>query len=242
MNRKDDIFKKPGSGQEKFTFDSQTADVFPDMLQRSIPGYADILRMFEMFSADFCRPNANYYDLGSSLGAASVSMQRGIKEKGGQIIAVDNSPAMIKRSRNLLAKTGYITPVRLVCADIRDVKIVNAAIVVLNYTLQFIQPDQRSSIIQQIYKGLLPGGVLLLSEKLFFNDEDEHKIQTDWYYTFKKFNGYSRMEISRKREALENILMPENWEEHRNRLTSAGFKEVYQWYRFFNFTSIFARK
>jgi len=242
MNKKDEIFRAPGSEQEKFKFDGQVADVFPDMLQRSIPGYTDILRMIEMFSAAFCRPDANYYDLGSSLGAVSTAMQKGIKEKGGQIIAVDNSPAMIRRSQNLRAKTGYITPVRLICADIRDIRITNAAVVVLNYTLQFIKPHQRDNLIRQIYDGLLPGGILLLSEKMCFNDEIENKSQNDWYYAFKKFNGYSQMEISRKREALENVLMPEKWEEHHRRLTGAGFKDVYQWHRFFNFTSIFARK
>ncbi len=242
MGKKDDIFTKPGKGLEEFKFDGQVADVFPDMLQRSIPGYADILRMIEMFSGYFCRPGANYYDLGSSLGAVSVSLQKGVKEEGGQIIAVDNSPAMIKRSQNLLARTGYITPVKLICADIRDVKITNAAIVILNYTLQFIKPEQRDKMIQNIYEGLLPGGILLLSEKMIFDDENENKFQTDWYYAFKKFNGYSQMEISRKREALENVLIPEKWEDHRLRLTQAGFKDVYQWYRFYNFTSIFARK
>lgn len=240
--KKDHIFSEPMAETGPFIFDNSVAEVFSDMLQRSVPGYDDNLRMIEMFAGYYARPNANYYDLGSSLGAATLAMKRGIKKKGGKIFAIDNSPAMIRRSREFIPKVESRTPIRLICADIRDVKIKKAAIVILNYTLQFVDPAQRDEMIRTIYSGLLPGGILLLSEKMIFEESEENDFQMNWYWAFKKFNGYSQMEISQKRNALENVLIPETWQDHKKRLTTAGFQDVYIWQQFFNFTSVFAKK
>jgi len=150
---------------------------------------------------------------------------------------------MMRRSKkNLEAINDTKIPLHLVCADIRDVRIQNAAIVVLNYTLQFLPPEQRAQMTQNIYEGLRPGGVLILSEKIAFTDEREQRIQTEWYYAFKQFHGYSKMEISQKRTALENVLIPDTWQTHRQRLQRAGFETVHLWHRFFRFASMIAIK
>lgn len=240
--KKDQIFSRPLPKSKPFIFDNKVAEVFEDMLLRSVPGYADNLKMIEMFAGYFAREQADYYDLGSSLCAASIALQKGVKNKGRCIYAIDNSPAMIRRSRHIISGINAATPIRLICADIQDVKIKNAAIVLMNYTLQFIHPDLRDALLRRVYEGLLPGGLLLLSEKMVFEQPAESEFQNNWYWTFKKFNGYSRMEISQKRNALENVLIPETWQTHKQRLTETGFKEVYIWQRFFNFTSVFAKK
>ncbi len=239
----DTIYTTPGDKIVPFVFDEQVADVFADMVNRSIPGYADSLRMIEMFTRKFSQPQANYYDLGCSLDAASAAMLQGISQPDGAVIAVDNSPAMLRRAKaNLNHLQEKQIVLQLICADIRDVAIQNAAIVTLNYTLQFLAPDQRPQMVQRIYNGLRPGGALILSEKIAFEEEREQRFQTDWYHTFKQFNGYSEMEISRKRSALENVLIPDSWAAHRQRLTQAGFKSAHIWLQYFSFVSILAVK
>lgn len=237
----DRIFAETRATPEPFRFDERVAEVFPDMLRRSIPGYQTSLNMIELFASRLARPGSRMYDLGSSLGAAALALQKGADRKC-RIVAIDNSPAMIRKSRKLLKASGTGPDIQLVCADIRDVKIKNASLVILNYTLQFLSPADRTDLIKKIYAGLLPGGGLLLSEKIKFTDSAEQDFQTDWYYAFKEYNGYSRLEISQKRSALENVLIPDTWDTHRQRLHAAGFESIHLWQRFFSFASIVAIK
>ncbi len=240
--KKDTVFSTPKKNIVPFAFDDQVVDVFPDMLKRSIPGYDASLQMIALFASRLAKDGSRMYDLGSSLGAASLALAKGCSAADVQIIAVDNSPSMINRSKEILSQAPQAKLIHLICADIRDIKIKNASLVVLNYTLQFLNPAQRRELIQTIYSGLLPGGGLLLSEKIAFDDTQEQDFQTDWYHAFKEFNGYSKLEISQKRTALENVLIPDSWQTHRQRLQKAGFKTVHLWQRFFSFASIIAIK
>lgn len=242
MAKKDKVFFNPKKEIGPFRFDEQVTDVFPDMLRRSIPGYATSLNMIEMFAHRLGTSGSRMYDLGSSLGAATQAMHKGNHGKNISIVAVDNSLAMIRRSRELVQPDPALVPVQFICADMCDVKIKNASLVILNYTLQFLDPEQRTGLIQHIYNGLQPGGGLLLSEKIAFQDSDEQDFQADWYYAFKEYNGYSQLEISQKRTALENVLIPDTWETHQNRLHKVGFQTIHLWHRFFSFASIIALK
>lgn len=243
--KSDTVFSQPRKSIAPFTFNEQVADVFPDMLRRSIPGYANSLDMIELFARRLVSPGTRVYDLGSSLGAATQAVCAGLTKAQiapVQLIAVDNSPAMIRRSRERLNSQPETAAVQLVCADIRSVNIKNASLVILNYTLQFIEPKERQPLLNRIYNGLHPGGALLLSEKIAFEDDAEQSFQTEWYYAFKTYNGYSEMEISQKRSALENVLIPDTFSKHKQRLERAGFTTVHLWHRFFSFASMVAIK
>ena len=240
--KKDTVFSNPQKDIVPFSFDEQVADVFPDMLKRSIPGYDVSLQMITLFASRLAKDDSRMYDLGSSLGAASLALAEGVRAKNTRIIAVDNSPSMINRSKKILTSVSGAELIHLVCADIRTIKIENASLVVLNYTLQFLDPSERAELIQSIYSGLIHGGGLLLSEKIAFDNAREQDFQTDWYHAFKEFNGYSKLEISQKRSALENVLIPDSWQTHQKRLQNAGFKSIHLWQRFFSFASIIAIK
>jgi tRNA (cmo5U34)-methyltransferase len=134
------------------------------------------------------------------------------------------------------------TPIELHCADIRDVKIENASMVVLNFTLQFLPVEDRKELLAKIYNGLLPNGALIISEKLAFDDSRQHELQIDLHHEFKKSQGYSDLEISQKRTALENVLIPETFATHQNRLKSVGFESAELWFQYFNFASFIALK
>jgi len=118
----------------------------------------------------------------------------------------------------------------------------SASVVVLNFTLQFLKPENRDKIIKNIFAGLLPGGILILSEKVKFEEDGKQTILTDWHHAFKKANGYSDLEIAGKRTALENVLIPETIGQNITRLKEAGFSNVHQWFQCFNFISLVAIK
>ena len=149
---------------------------------------------------------------------------------------------MIGGLNDILAQQGSCVPVKTLVEDIRSTVISDASVVVLNFTLQFVSPADRLQLIQGIAGGLRSGGILVLSEKLCFEDALEQERQTAWHHDFKRAQGYSELEIARKRDALENILKPENAGMHRARLIEAGFSEVYQWFQGFSFASFVAIK
>lgn len=239
---RDDIYSLPMNRVGEFQFDDQVVQVFPDMIARSVPGYASILSMIEQLAGRFVRPGTTVWDLGCSLGAATRLIRRQAPADC-VIHAVDNSSAMIERLRTLLQESSEIgCPVELHEADLRSVEIRNASFVVLNLTLQFLHPDQRSQVIQKIADGMEPGGALLLSEKICFADPQQQDLLTNLHHDFKRAHGYSDLEISQKRSAIENLLIPETLETHVQRIRDAGFRTVAPWFQCFNFASILAVK
>jgi tRNA (cmo5U34)-methyltransferase len=237
---KDSLYSQPLSQVNAFAFDDHVASVFPDMISRSVPGYQTMIAAIGLLAGRFATPNSVCYDLGCSLGAASFSMQQNITAENCNIIAVDNSHAMLSRFESIL--TPNKTPIELRCADIRDVKIENASMVVLNFTLQFLPVEDRTELLAKIYAGLLPDGALIISEKLAFDDSRQHELQIDLHHEFKKAQGYSELEISQKRTALENVLIPETFTTHQTRLKSVGFESAELWFQYFNFASFIALK
>ncbi|SHF31612.1 carboxy-S-adenosyl-L-methionine synthase CmoA [Vibrio gazogenes] len=242
MSHKDTIYSAPIQQVGDFTFDERVVEVFPDMIQRSVPGYNNIISTIGMLAERFAKPNTNVYDLGCSLGAATLSMRRHIHHEGCHIIAVDNSSAMVERCRMHIEAYRSDTAVKVIEADIRDIEITNASIVVLNFTLQFLSPDDRSQLLENIYRGLRPGGILILSEKYSFADTTANDLLIDLHHEFKRANGYSELEISQKRSAIENVLQPDTIETHKNRFAQIGFSSFDVWFQCFNFGSMFAIK
>lgn len=234
-------------GSAPFRFDASVASVFPDMLKRSIPGYTATIEAIGSLAARFVEPGTRCYDLGCSLGAASIAMRQGAGPNDAQIIAIDNSAAMIERCRPVVADEmardkASTSEIRLELGDVLHADIRNASMVVLNYTLQFLSLDQRDALIRRIYTGLNPNGLLVLSEKVVDENPSMEELLIDLHHEHKRRNHYSELEISRKRSALENVLIPEKVSAHRARLEAAGFRDIGVWLRYFNFVSIIAIK
>jgi tRNA (cmo5U34)-methyltransferase len=268
--QRDSLFAQPLGKIDEFRFDENVAAVFPDMLQRSIPGYQSIIAQSGLLAARFAKANTNLYDLGCSLGATTIAMRSAMlsaSEKdnidfsGCVLHGIDNSAAMLDRASdvintaananialsdfggsNINSVTSIDLPVALHCEDMQTTTIENASIVALNFTLQFIPPDERDDMMRRIAKGLRQGCALILSEKVTFNDPLLSQLHIDMYHNFKRANGYSDLEISQKRSALENVLIPDTLETHAKRLKDAGFSSSSVWFQCFNFASIIAIK
>ncbi len=240
---RDEIFAEDGYPEGPFEFSEAVARVFPDMLRRSIPGYAETLRAITELARDAAAPDTTFYDLGCSLGAATEAMREGLGAAdcaSCRVIGIDNAPAMIRGCQARQAGETDSTAIDYQCADINDIAIENASMVVMNYTLQFIAPEQRAGLVSRIAQGLRPGGVFVLSEKVVDPDPIIEAALTRLHHEFKRRHHYSDMEISRKRRALENVLVPDTVEQHRQRLADAGFARSAVWLRQYNFVSILA--
>lgn len=227
-----------------FTFNEDVVRVFPDMIKRSVPGYPTIVENIGVLAAQFARPDTLLYDLGSSLGAVTQALRRHVRSDGCRVLAVDNSAAMVERCAEYLkaqdAMYQELLPVQVLEADITALELQPASVVAMNFTLQFIAPDQRLELLGRIRQALLPGGALILSEKLRFADDEQQDLLNELHLDFKRANGYSELEIAQKRSAIENVMRPDTLEAHQARLRAAGFSKVVPWFQCLNFASLIA--
>ena len=236
----DSLFSEPLGRIEGFSFDEQVARVFPDMLSRSVPGYSTIVAQSGSLAERYATPGSQVYDLGCSLGATTLAMRQRIHVPDCRIIAVDNSEPMISRCREAINADPSPVPVDVILGDIADIRFERASVVAMNFTMQFFAPEQRLELLTRIADGLLPGGALILSEKIAFSDPQQQVLHTEMYHSFKRANGYSDLEISQKRTALENVLVPDTLPAHYERLQNAGFSSAEVWFQCFNFVSMIA--
>jgi len=236
------IYSKAHKQVKNFTFDAQVVEVFPDMISRSVPGYNTIIDTIGRLSQQFVQKDSNIYDLGCSLGAATLAMRKGITAENCNIIGVDNSSDMVKRCKMHVEAFKGQTPVNIIEGNIQDIAIENASMVVLNFTLQFIEKSHRQALLTKIANGLKPGGLLVLSEKITADDQTVDQVLIDLHHSFKHDNGYSELEVAQKRSALEKVMLTDSVDVHKERLTEAGFKHISLWFQCFNFTSFIAIK
>lgn len=241
MSGKDTIYQQDGPVTD-FVFDERVAAVFTDMINRSVPGYGTILTMIGTLAERYAQSDSLCYDLGCSLGGATLAMRHQIKAPNCSIVALDNSPAMIARCAEILGRDSSTVQVKLQCADILAADIRNASLVVLNFTLQFVPLAQRAELIRRICAGMRPGGMLILSEKIQGEDPQLNALFIDLHHRFKEQNGYTKTEISRKRAAIEHVLVPETLRIHEARIRDAGFSSFAVWFQCFNFASMVAVK
>lgn len=239
--QKDTLFeqiREPGS----FSFNEEVAAVFPDMIERSVPGYDFCLKTITATAKNRVRPNSQVYDLGCSLGSITMAIRAGViaaglVDRNVVIHAVDSSEAMIHRARTHISAFRPLVDIQLHCQDMTQTPIENASLVVLAYTLQFLRPEQRSDLIRRIHDGLNPDGALLLIEKTHETDSPLQEFLTELHHEFKRINGYSELEIAQKRQALENVLITDTEDEHAQRLVDAGFNHIGLIAKHYNFST-----
>lgn len=241
MKNKDNIYQSKLQNIEDFSFDEKVVKVFPDMIERSVPGYSDILKSITILAKKYITPHSNVYDLGCSMGAVTLAILTSTIQDNYNILAIDNSQAMVDELNDLIQEKYVSDRIEVIQDNICNIQVINASFVILNFTLQFIEKEKRNDLINNIYEGLNPGGALIISEKISF-DNGLDQSQKEYHHMFKKFNGYSDLEISQKRSALENILIPETTADHFSRFKVSGFSSYHIWYQHFNFVSMIAIK
>jgi len=239
---KDRVFSEKLTTITPFRFNEKVARVFDDMLVRSVPLYGEVLKQQARIARRFYQHGTQIFDLGCSHGNLGILLLDCFGDAEFKMTAVDSSEPMIQRFKKRLAVHDNQRCVDLACAYIENIVISNASVVVVNLTLQFLDRQKRDSLIQSAFNGLCKGGILLLTEKTVHSDEQMNALEQEYYYQFKRENGYTDLEISQKRDALERVLVPENVAEHENRIQKAGFSSFNVWLKWFNFTSMIAVK
>ncbi len=237
---KDRLFKSDGF-PKKFEFNEDVARVFDDMVHRSIPMYEDVLNAAIAWTNHFYQDGTKIYDLGCSTGSTIYALASSLNRQL-DIVGIDNSKAMLEKAREKLQPFQHTHHISLIPADLQDSAVNQASVVIMNYTLQFIPVLKRKTILERIYQGLRPGGILFLSEKIRSTSPVVQEIQTSIYEGFKLRNGYTRTEIELKKEALDNVLVPFSLNEHLDYLLAAGFAHAEMILRWNNFGSIVAIK
>lgn len=242
MNKRDDIYSQlpPDQTPPPFAFDETVARVFPDMIRRSVPGYAAILHGIGLITRRFARPGSTCYDLGCSTGAATLELRRNILVPNAKILAVDTSEAMVARTRAAVAADASACPVEVRVSDVRDLDFEPASVIVMNFTLQFVPEADRPALLQKFRAALVPDGIFVLSEKTRAEDDGEEAFLRSLHEDFKRAEGYSDLEIAAKRQALENVLVPWTPSRIRAELAAAGFAAATEWFNWYRFRAFAA--
>lgn len=239
---KDEVFKETIEKASDFKFGANVANVFDDMVNRSVPFYGEIQRMVAELAAEHARPGSDVYDLGCSTGTTMVGMNTMV-DQGIRFIGVDDSQEMLDKCKSKLTELGFTRNYDLRCEDLNQgVKVSNASVAILCLTLQFVRPIYREQLVRSIYEGLNPGGVLILVEKILAEDSLFNRDFITYYYNYKRRNNYSEMEISQKREALENVLVPYKLSENITMLRDRGFSHCEVFFKWYNFAGLIAIK
>jgi len=234
---RDQLFANLVAEPSQFSFNEAVVDVFPDMIQRSVPGYGTVVRMTGVLTEQYAKEGTHVYDLGCSLGESIRAAELAIGDRACQLVGVDNSPAMIEKVRAEMPRRSKIM---WHLSDITQMEFKTASVVIMNFTLQFIPINERLELLKQIRSSMVPGGLLILSEKLTMPDAEMNELMVNLHHDFKRSQGYSGLEIAQKRDAIDNVLIPETAEAHRTRLTEAGFSRSSVWFQCLNFASFIA--
>lgn len=239
---KDEVFRQEIEKVPDFKFGTTVANVFDDMVNRSVPYYGEIQRMIAEQAADFAKPDTNVYDLGCSTGTTMIGMNTMV-DPSIRFVGVDDSTHMLDKCRTKLVEAGFTRPFDLVVADLNQgLQIENASVVVLCLTLQFVRPIYREKLLKNLFDGMNSGSVLILVEKILAEESTFNREHIKYYYNYKRRNNYSELEISQKREALENVLIPYKLSENISLLRDVGFNHCEVFFKWYNFTGLLAVK
>ncbi len=235
-SREDKFFAKAQQNIAPFDFNQDVADVFDDMVQRSVPFYKEIHSLIVDLVSRYYQEGHKVFDFGCSTGTTIRLLEHFFsqKQKSIQFVGVDMSAPMIEKAKE---KCANVREVDFLNEDMTTVNLEGAQIVILNYTLQFLKVEKRQAFLEKIYNALPTGGILILSEKIRSPLPIMEECITDLYYDFKRRQGYSELEISQKREALENVLIPLTPKEQTVMIEDAGFDQVEMLFRWYNFAS-----
>ncbi|MBW1650696.1 MAG: carboxy-S-adenosyl-L-methionine synthase CmoA [Deltaproteobacteria bacterium] len=239
MKQKDNIYGIRQKEIKKFKFDKKVAEVFDDMIERSVPLYFEIIDKEAKIAARFYKKDTYIYDLGCSTGNFCSAFSEIFYNKTFKMVCVDNSEPMLEICKNRIK---YTDNIKFICEDILKIGFEKSSVVIANFIFQFLPVSMRDNVIKKIYNSLIPGGILLTAEKIDYKEEEISALYQDFYYKLKEENGYSGLEISQKREALENVLLPETITNHMRRFFEAGFKKTDIWLKWFNFTAFICIK
>lgn len=237
---KDELFEK-GVWPKPFVFNQDVVNVFDNMISRSVPLYQEVLTCAAHWAREYYQPGTRIIDVGCSTGTFLELLGRLLKQNA-ILVGIDNSQPMLEKARQKLAQLQQTHQIEFICDKAENCSFEDSSVVVINYTLQFLPLQVRQLLLRTIYEGLVPGGLLFVSEKVKSPYPQFQETITRHYEAFKAHNGYARTEIERKKEALENVLVPLTEAQQVQMLHESGFGQVDSLIKLHNFVSWMALK
>lgn len=226
----------------KWEFDEHVTGCFEDMLRRSIPQY-DVMRR-SVFDIACCyrKPKTAIVDLGASRGDGLAPLLERFGAHN-HWVAVEVSQPMLRALHERFGGWEQNGLMQVLDLDLREgFPPVSASVILSVLTLQFTPIEHRQKIIRRAFDALLPGGALVLVEKILGSTAELDAVMVDRYYAFKRESGYSEEEIQRKRMSLEGVLVPLTAQWNEELLRRCGFAEVDCFWRWMNFAGWVAVK
>ncbi len=221
-------------------FDENVAEVFTDMLLRSIPGYENMRDLMFRMARNFLQPYSNVLDIGCSTGLSSKMLVECEEAKKCDFSLIDVSEPMLQRCRKLYENDRRVDVYKW---DIREgMPVQRCSVVISCLTLQFVPIEYRQKVVSNIYGSLQRGGALFLVEKVIGNSATIDDVMVKEYFNIKKENAYTEEQISDKRKALAGTLVPLTGEWNESMLRTAGFTKIDTFWRYLNFCGMVAVK
>jgi len=243
--KRDDLFQSPAGRPSDFEFSAEVAEVFDDMIARSVPFYGEQQRLIQEVAKRFCPGGRNIYDLGCATGTTLINLRRAIPEAA-RCIGYDNALPMLEQAKLKVRAHELEDRIELRCGDLNgdllEKPLEDAGLVTLCWTLQFIRPLRRDRVIRWIHQSLPANGALIVAEKIVTGDSRTTRFFIDTYHESKRHAGYTDDEIARKREALENVLIPYTLPEHFALLRQNGFEITETFFQWCNFAAFLCLK
>ena len=179
--------------------------ILSNHMRKSIPDYDQGHSLILEISEFFVKQESIIYDIGCSNGELTHQLAKKYQGKKVQIIGVDCEKNFIKAAKGHSQTNRNLT---FETENAIDYKYKTCDLVILYYTLQFIQIDKRENLLLSLYKSLKKGGGLLLFEKTRQDNPRANDILNQLYTDFKLNNGYTGNEIVAKARSLKGVLEP----------------------------------
>jgi tRNA (cmo5U34)-methyltransferase len=237
LTQLDKLFRELNPQTGEFSFDEKVARVFDDMISRSIPLYADVQRAVPALARLLDHEQIKVVDLGCSTGTSLIHLARALPERSLELVGVDNSASMLEKCHEKVAALGLESQIATHHRNIQEFEFQDASVVLMNYTLQFLSVAERQELLKRIRESIRPGGFLLVSEKVVHEQMAVNDTMVELYFEYKRRQGYSELEISRKRDALETVLVPLTIKKNSQMLEQAGFTNIEILLKWFNFAT-----
>jgi tRNA (cmo5U34)-methyltransferase len=237
----DRLFSEIDPDSGTFSFDENVARVFDDMISRSVPLYADVQRSIPVLTGLLDHDPIRVIDLGCSTGTSLIHLSSQLPDRNLELVGVDNSQPMLEKCQQKLESLELEHEIQAVCDSVQSYEFKDASVVLMNYTLQFVPQKDRPALLRRLFKSIRPGGFLLISEKVAHEQPAMDSALIELYFEYKRRQGYSELEISRKRDALENVLVPLTTAENLKLISDAGFTRTEVLLKWFNFATFLCR-
>lgn len=204
----------------RWSFGGDVSDTFDSHVSRSVPFYHEGHDLAAKLSDFFLQDGSVCYDLGCSTGQLLHILATHNQGKDVRFIGIDTEPNMTAMARE---KCAGFKNVEIIDGDIIGVDFEQADMVVSYYTMQFVKPKFRQTLIDQIYNSLNWSGGLVMFEKVRGPDARFQDLLTAVYTDYKIDQGYDPKEIVSKARSLKGVLEPFSTQGNLDLLKRAGF-------------------